>query len=189
MMKSLSLLFLAFHDVSSFAKTSSLRNSRVHSGTVPKAVTIDLSSLRNITSWKKGLCDEAMLERGVREIRQLNAIKSKPEKKTNDDDEVSSEILEDLRSKSIMDLKLVCSKRSIRYKGLEEHEELIKAIVNDIKDLKEFSVSGHLVPGVFNEISGDILEQEMNSKSKLPLLLDVYATFCGPCKYCIAYFQ
>lgn len=137
---------------------------------------IDFFSQLNITSLTKGPCHEDSFEQGIKDLQQANALQQ-PE---TDDNEVSSEILDDLRSKSIKDLKLVCSKRSIRYKGLKEQEELVHAIVNDIKDLKDFSVSGQLVPGAFNEISGDILEEEMNSE--VPLLLDVYATFCGPCK-------
>eukprot|EP00980_Cylindrotheca_fusiformis_P028861 scaffold22660_cov127-Cylindrotheca_fusiformis.AAC.15 len=89
-------------------------------------------------------------------------------------------IADDLRSKSIVELKLQCSKRSIRYAGLEEHEEFVQAILNDMQELKEFSPSGHLVPGVVSDISDEILEEELDSD--IPLLLDVYATFCGPCK-------
>mmetsp|Transcript_385 Transcript_385/g.560 ORF Transcript_385/g.560 Transcript_385/m.560 type:complete len:188 (-) Transcript_385:115-678(-) len=184
MMKSTSILFLAFQGVSSFT-TISLQNGRVHSGTVQKAAMIDLSARPlNITSLNNGLCDKVMFDQGIQAIQQANAITTSTtttkSETTTKENEVSSEILEDLRSKSIKDLKLVCSKRSIRYKGLKEQDEFVQAIVDNINDLKDFSVSGHLVPGAFNEISGDILEQEKNSK--LPLLLDVYATFCGPCK-------
>lgn len=137
---------------------------------------IDFFSQLNITSLTRGPCHEDSFEQGIKDLQQANAL----QEPDTDDNEVSSEILDDLRSKSIKDLKLVCSKRSIRYKGLKEQEELVQAIVNDIMDLTDFSVSGHLVPGTFNEISGDILEEERHSE--VPLLLDVYATFCGPCK-------
>ncbi|CAJ1918438.1 unnamed protein product [Cylindrotheca closterium] len=178
MKTSISVLLLAFQGVSSFTPISLQTSGRVKSRTVQKAAMIDLSSLLNITSLKNGYCDDVMFEKGIKAIKQSSAF-AKPETKENDF-EVSSEIFEDLRLKSIKELKLVCSKRSITYKGLEEHEEFVQAIVKDINDLKDFSVSGYLVPGAFNEVSGDILEQEMDSS--IPLLLDVYATFCGPCK-------
>jgi len=131
----------------------------------------------NITSLNKGCLNGATMELEIQAIKDVTFFVTEPKRKEN---AVPSEILDDLRSKTIKDLKLLCSKRSIRYKGLNEHDEFVQSIVNDIKDLKDFSQSGYLIPGTMTEISGDILEEEMNSD--LPLLLDVYATFCGPCK-------
>lgn len=173
-MKSLSILVLAFEGVSCFTPISA-RNGRFQTKITQQAAVVDLSSPMNITALNKGLCDEVMFKQGVQAIQEARS-----KQKEASEYQVAPDVLEDLRSQSIMDLKLLCSKRSIRYKGLEEHEEFVQAIVDNIKELKDFSVSGHLVPGVFNEISADILEQEM--KSDKPLLLDVYATFCGPCK-------
>jgi thioredoxin 1/putative thioredoxin len=49
-----------------------------------------------------------------------------------------------------------------------------------MNDLQDFSVSGLLYPRSVTEISSDILEEELGSD--IPMLLDVYANFCGPCK-------
>lgn len=102
------------------------------------------------------------------------------EKHRNANSFESAEVLNNLRSKSTIDLKLLCSKRSIRYAGLVEKEEFVQAIVNNMKELQDFSHSGQLYPGSVNEISSDILDKELDSD--VPILLDVYATFCGPCK-------
>jgi thiol-disulfide isomerase/thioredoxin len=109
---------------------------------------------------------------------QKGAVSSRKDAKKNKFK--SPEILNDLRSKSIKELKLQCSRRSVRYAGLEEHEEFVQAIVNDMNDLQDFSVSGLLSPRLVTDISSDILEEELGSD--IPMLLDVYAHFCGPCK-------
>eukprot|EP00934_Nitzschia_sp_Nitz4_P001394 Nitzschia sp. Nitz4//scaffold8_size234185//53357//53836//NITZ4_001239-RA/size234185-processed-gene-0.268-mRNA-1//1//CDS//3329559752//1394//frame0 len=44
-----------------------------------------------------------------------------------------------------------------------------------------FSVTGSLQPGVVADVSGDVLTEEMASHDT-PLLVDVYAHWCGPCK-------
>lgn len=45
----------------------------------------------------------------------------------------------------------------------------------------QFSVTGALQPGTVTDISGEQLDQELTSHDT-PILLDVYATWCGPCK-------
>jgi len=169
-------MLLALQSVSSFQLITP-RSDRLYR-TVRKSSKIDLSSPLNITSRNKGCFNEATIELEIQKIKNLDYFASEQKSKEN---AVPSEILDDLRSKTIKDLKLLCSKRSIRYRGLKEHDEFVQAIVNDIKDQKDFSRSGYLIPGTVTEISGDILEEEMTN-SDLPLLLDVYATFCGPCK-------
>jgi thioredoxin len=93
----------------------------------------------------------------------------------------SGSILEDLRSKSLKDLKIECSRRNLRYATFLEKEDFVQAIWKDMKSIASFSVSGVLRPGVASEITGAQLDQELTSETT-PILLDVYATWCGPCK-------
>ena len=93
----------------------------------------------------------------------------------------SDSILEDLRSRSLKDLKIECSRRNLRYATFLEKEDFVQAIWKDMKSIASFSVSGVLRPGVASEITGAQLDQELTSDTT-PILLDVYATWCGPCK-------
>ncbi len=90
-------------------------------------------------------------------------------------------ILADLRSQALKELKLQCSRRNLRYATFLEKEDFVQAIWKDMQEIASFSVSGVLRPGKATEISGDQLDQEMTSHDT-PILLDVYATWCGPCK-------
>jgi thioredoxin len=93
----------------------------------------------------------------------------------------SDSILEDLRTGSLKDLKIECSRRNLRYATFLEKEDFVQAIWKDMKSIATFSVSGVLRPGVASEITGVQLDQELTSDTT-PILLDVYATWCGPCK-------
>lgn len=95
--------------------------------------------------------------------------------------ESASKILQDLRSKSIKELKIECSSRSLRYATFLEKEDFVQAIWNDMKNVASFSVSGVLRPGFVADITGTQLDEELTSDTT-PLLLDIYATWCGPCK-------
>jgi thioredoxin len=57
----------------------------------------------------------------------------------------------------------------------------VQAIWKDMQEVASFSVSGALRPGKVSDISGEQLDEEMTSH-ETPILLDVYATWCGPCK-------
>jgi thioredoxin 1 len=93
----------------------------------------------------------------------------------------ATEILADLRSKSVKDLKLECSRRNLRYATFLEKEDFVQAAWKDMQETCGFSVSGALRPGQATDVTGEQLDQEMTS-SDTPILVDVYATWCGPCK-------
>lgn len=90
-------------------------------------------------------------------------------------------ILADLRSQPLKELKLQCSRRNLRYATFLEKEDFVQAIWKDMQAVASFSVSGVMRPGKVTEISGEQLDQEMTAHDT-PILLDVYATWCGPCK-------
>jgi hypothetical protein len=81
-------------------------------------------------------------------------------------------ILADLRSKTVKDLKLECSRRCLRYASFLEKEDFVQAVFRDIEAVLAFSVSGALRPGKSSEISGEQLDQEI-TKTDTPILLDV----------------
>jgi hypothetical protein len=84
------------------------------------------------------------------------------------------EIVADLRSKSLKDLKLECSQRSLRYATFLEKEDFVQAVWKDVEEVFGFSVSGALRPGKSSEISGEQLDQEMtDADTSTPILLDV----------------
>eukprot|EP00538_Stauroneis_constricta_P013443 CAMPEP_0119562860 /NCGR_PEP_ID=MMETSP1352-20130426/21765_1 /TAXON_ID=265584 /ORGANISM="Stauroneis constricta, Strain CCMP1120" /LENGTH=342 /DNA_ID=CAMNT_0007611355 /DNA_START=22 /DNA_END=1050 /DNA_ORIENTATION=+ len=91
------------------------------------------------------------------------------------------ENLAQLRSMRVRELREECAKRQIRWGNFVEKEELVQAIYSDMKAAAGFSVTGMIRPGQVGDLDGEQLEAELQS-SDTPILLDVYATWCGPCQ-------
>jgi thioredoxin 2 len=90
-------------------------------------------------------------------------------------------LLQEIRSMSVRSLREDLARRSIRWAGLLEKEDLVQAVYQARIEALQFSVTGQLVPGTVQEVKGDALMQELQ-KTDTPLLLDVFATWCGPCQ-------
>ena len=95
--------------------------------------------------------------------------------------ELPKEIEERVRAMSVKELRQELAQRQIRWAGLLEKKDLVQAVLDARKQAATFSVTGKLTPGHVGDLTGAEVEQEWTGGST-PMLLDVYATWCGPCQ-------
>lgn len=91
-----------------------------------------------------------------------------------------------LRSRTVKELREECAQRRIRWSTFIEKEELVQALLEARESALKFSASGAIVPGQVAELTDEQLTIELESTPSkqigTPLMLDVYATWCGPCQ-------
>jgi thioredoxin 2 len=171
-------IIVSLQGVLSFQSIRAVNNHVRSSAFLQSTSSVDYPVLRNATFALNRLFRREKGDIYQKQYRnQPNIIINTKIRKTGLDSHL---ILKELREKSIKDLKLQCSRRSIRYVGFENKEDFVQGIFNDMKELESFSISGSIFPGKVAELSADILEEEL--ESDIPILLDIYGNRCGPCK-------
>lgn len=95
-----------------------------------------------------------------------------------------SAVIADLRKMRVSELRTQLGERNIRWSNMIEKDELVTALANTMEAVACFSASGAMYPGRANEITGKQLSVEIKGGIDLgtPLLVDCYATWCGPCQ-------
>lgn len=94
-------------------------------------------------------------------------------------------VLEELRGMRVKALRTECASRNIRWGNMIEKEDLVQALLKAREASSGFSSSGALTPGEVGMLTDQELDQELNNSegaTSSPLLLDIYATWCGPCQ-------
>ncbi|GAX12013.1 thioredoxin 1 [Fistulifera solaris] len=126
--------------------------------------------------------DKESLCQRLEDARNNNGNNMKTKQETSNTTLIDKDgLLQEIRSMSVRSLREDLARRSIRWAGLLEKEDLVQAVYQARIEAQQFSVTGQLVPGTVTEVNGDALMQELG-KTDTPLLLDVFATWCGPCQ-------
>jgi len=93
------------------------------------------------------------------------------------------ELRNELRDMSVKELRTELASRNHRWAGLLEKEDLVQAVLKARVDAGNFSVTGKIEPGVVATLTGNEAMEEIRSNGvSSPLLLDVFAVWCGPCQ-------
>ena len=88
---------------------------------------------------------------------------------------------EELRKMRVKELQQALQVRKVGWKHFLEKEELVVALSEALIAEASFSASGAMTPGSVAELTAEQFEVELQDDST-PILLDVYATWCGPCQ-------
>lgn len=83
---------------------------------------------------------------------------------------------------TVKDLRQELASRNLRWAGLLEKGDLVQAVLKARQAAAHFSATGKISPGQAVTLTGEDVEVELQSGISAPLLLDVYAVWCGPCQ-------
>lgn len=89
--------------------------------------------------------------------------------------------MEDSLKLKVKELRTELAARNVGWADLYEKEELAARLAELVAQSSLFSHSGALTPGQVSVVTDEQLRVEMTDE-RTPLLVDVFATWCGPCK-------
>mmetsp|Transcript_6505 Transcript_6505/g.19282 ORF Transcript_6505/g.19282 Transcript_6505/m.19282 type:complete len:307 (+) Transcript_6505:61-981(+) len=92
-----------------------------------------------------------------------------------------SAIRAELAGLRVVELRQRLAGRSLGWADLNEKSELVKRLADAVAEERRFSKSGRVPLGHVAELSEAEVREEIADPSS-PLLLDVYAKWCGPCQ-------
>lgn len=82
---------------------------------------------------------------------------------------------------STKELRTELGTRGIGWADALEKEELVRRLAEVLSKESAYCRSGRMKPGAVTQLTGPELAEELADDST-PLLLDVFATWCGPCQ-------
>ena len=96
-------------------------------------------------------------------------------------DEAYTAALAEAKKLKVKELRTELASRNVGWADLFEKEELAARLAGLKAQAVFFSASGALSPGAVGMVDGDQCLAEL-ADTRTPMILDVYATWCGPCK-------
>ena len=115
------------------------------------------------------------------EAPEAPAAPAAPEAPAESQGATAGDFMARCRGMKVKELRTELGQRDIPWADALDKDELVERLAQVLAKEAAFCSSGRLKPGIVSKITGKELEEEL-ADSTTPLLLDVYATWCGPCK-------